>query len=112
MIRQTLAIATLLAASSAYADEWTGNDKTQHAIGGAAIGAAITLATKSPAWGCAAATAVGAAKEIYDDRHSSKHTPSWKDFAVTAAAGCVASGLTGLVITPRGVSYSVNLNML
>jgi uncharacterized protein YfiM (DUF2279 family) len=111
MIRHTLAIATLLAASSAYADEWTGPDKTQHAIGGAAIGAVITLATKSAAWGCVAATAVGAGKEFYDAANRATHTPSFKDFAVTEAAGCAVSGPTGMVITPRSVSYSVSLNM-
>lgn len=111
MIRAIITLSILLTATAVQADEWTGPDKTQHAIGGAGIGGAVTLVTKSAAWGCAAATAVGAGKEFYDAAHRATHTPSFKDFAVTAAAGCMVAGVTGLVITPRSVSYSVSLNL-
>lgn len=100
------AVGMVLAAVTgpAGADQWTGPDKTQHAIAGAAIGSAMTLGTKSAAYGCAAAAGVGALKEVADSR-SANHTASFKDFAVTALAGCLASGATGLVITPTAVIY-------
>lgn len=110
-MKTTIIAMAILLATAANADEWTGPDKTKHAIGGAGIGGAVTLVTKSAAWGCAAATAVGAGKEFYDAAHRDTHTPSLKDFAVTAAAGCMVAGVTGLVITPRSVSYSVSLNL-
>jgi uncharacterized protein YfiM (DUF2279 family) len=88
------------------ADSWTGPDKVQHAAVGAVIGAAIAAASKDPLVGCAAATAVGLAKEVYDHNHPQKHTASFKDFAVTAAFGCVSAYATGLVLTPYGVRYT------
>lgn len=95
-----------LGLSKAHADAWTGPDKTQHAAVGAIIGAAISAATKDPLKGCVAATAIGAAKEIYDYQHPLKHTASFKDFAVTAVAGCALSYTTHWVITPSEVRYS------
>lgn len=80
----------------AYADEWTGRDKTLHFIGGAAVGAAVTLATDRPMYGIAAGAAVGLAKELYDTQHRPTHTPSAKDLVATvlgAAAGSYASWL-------------------
>lgn len=97
-------IALTVATGPADADQWTGPDKTQHAIAGAAIGSAVTLGTKSAAYGCAAAAGVGALKEVADSR-STQHTASFKDFAVTALAGCLASGATGLIVTPTAVIY-------
>ena len=38
-----------------------------------------------------ATAVVGALKEVHDAQHRDKHTPSYKDFAVTAAAGCAAA---------------------
>ena len=89
------------------ADSWTGPDKRGHAIVGAAVGAVTTLATDSPWAGCAAAAAVGAAKEIYDMQHRATHDPSVKDFIVTAAAGCLSAELAGFVVTPRGFIYTL-----
>ncbi len=65
--------ATLIAASlgafgahSAKADEWTGEDKTAHALGGSVIALAMTAQTGSSlkgfVWGCGA----GIAKEAFD----------------------------------------------
>jgi len=91
-----LAALALTLASSAHADSWTGRDKTLHFLGGAAVGAAVTLATDRPAYGIAAGAAVGLAKELYDTQHRSTHTPSSKDLVVTvlgAAAGSYASWL-------------------
>ena len=88
----------------AEADQWTGPDKTQHAIAGAAIGSAVTLVTKGAAYGCAAAAGVGALKELADSR-SASHTTSFKDFAVTALAGCLASKAAGLIVVPGAVTY-------
>jgi hypothetical protein len=44
--------------------------------------------------------------------HKEAHTASFKDFAVTAIAGCAVSGITGLVIQPNRVSYTISLNLL
>ena len=88
-----LGIAALLLCSvSAFAqDTWTGRDKQLHAIGGAGIGAVGTMVFKDARYGCAAATAVGALKEVLDSQNRDKHTPSYKDFVVTAAAGCISA---------------------
>ena len=103
----TVLFAVLLPFTSvAFADAWTGPDKTQHAAVGAIIGAAVSAATKDPLKGCVAATAIGAAKEIYDYQHPLKHTASFKDFAVTAVAGCALSYTTHWMITPSEVRYS------
>lgn len=101
-MRRLLIAALALACSVAHADEWTGRDKKLHASGGAGIGAATTLVFKDARYGCTAATAVGALKEAYDARHRDQHTPSFKDFAVTAAAGCAAAYSTQwLFVVPK-----------
>lgn len=87
------------------ADNWTGPDKVDHALGGAFIGATVTAATGQAWKGCAAATAVGLAKEIADAQNRAKHTPSFKDFAVTAAAGCLAAKGTSLLVGPGVIVY-------
>jgi uncharacterized protein YfiM (DUF2279 family) len=91
----------------AQADEWTGRDKTLHFLGGAAIGAAVTLATDKPLYGIAAGAAVGLAKELYDTQHRDKHTPSTKDFAVTVLGAAVGS-YTGLVIRRNFVGFQTD----
>lgn len=98
--------------TTAHADEWTGPDKMKHAIAGAATGGFFTLVTKDPNVGCAAAVVVGAGKEVFDATQPAKHTASFKDFAVTAAAGCLAAHVTGLTITPRKVTYKLSMNFL
>ncbi len=100
---KSLIVLILFAASTANADPWTGHDKELHAIGGAAIGSLATLATGSVGYGCAAATGIGLAKEIYDSQHKSTHTVSAKDFAVTAISGCLAAAGVSWVITPKNM---------
>jgi hypothetical protein len=90
----------------AEADDWAGPDKAKHAAAGALVGSLSTLATKDADKGCLAAAAVGAAKEAYDALHRDSHTPSVKDFIVTAAAGCAAAYGTGWVLLPGRVVYS------
>lgn len=90
-----------------HADAWTGKDKVQHASVGAIIGTAIAASTGSPLQGCVAAATVGAAKEIYDAAHPSKHDASIKDFVVTAAFGCAFAYTTNWVITPKEIRYSI-----
>ena len=82
-----------------FADSWKGKDKDQHMIAGAAIGSLVTTVTDSPIKGCVAASSVGLIKEIYDYQHKQKHTPSFKDFAVTAVAGCLVSQGTHVLVT-------------
>ena len=99
--RNFLLVASLVCCGAAQADSWTGRDKTLHAIGGAAIGVAVTATTGVSKYGCVAATSVGVAKEIYDGRRFSV-----KDAIVTAAAGCIASKTTELIILPNRVIWS------
>jgi len=100
-------LATLLLITPlAFADDWTGPDKTQHAFVGAAIGSAATVFFNDPLVGCLAATTVGAAKEIYDYKHPQNHTASFKDFAVTTLAGCLAAKGTGLFVAPNKVMFT------
>lgn len=103
---KTEALAALLALTitAASADQWTGQDKTQHAIGGFAIGSLTTALTKSKTAGCLAGSAVGALKEVADSR-SDKHTASGKDFAVTAIASCLGAQFSGLFISPNRITY-------
>jgi len=99
-----LAALVFAVSSSAYADSWTGPDKTLHFAGGAVIGAAVTMYTDKPIYGIAAGAAVGLAKELYDARNRDKHTPSAKDFAVTVA-GAVVGSYTGLIIRRNFVGF-------
>lgn len=92
----------------AQADEWTGRDKALHFVGGAAIGAAVTLATDKPMYGVAAGAAVGLAKELYDTQHRATHTPSAKDLVVTVLGAAVGSYATHLVIRKNFVGYRLN----
>ena len=101
---KTLLLAIAFLPALATADEWTGRDKTLHFAVGAAIGGAVTVATERRDYGIAAGVAVGLAKELYDAQHKATHTPSAKDFAVTAL-GAVAGAYTGLVIRHRFIGY-------
>ena len=107
-----LILIVALTMQTAYADEWTGKDKTQHAIVGAAIGAAATAFSGRGEHGCAAATAIGVAKELYDSQHRSRHTPSAKDAIVTAVAGCLAAKGTSLIIAPTKNGAMVSYNFV
>lgn len=98
MIKTFAVIAALSFSLAANADEWTGPDKTKHFLGGAAIGAAVTLATDKPEYGIAAGILVGVAKEAYDDRHRNKHTVSIKDLLLTVAGSAVGSYAGSLII--------------
>jgi uncharacterized protein YfiM (DUF2279 family) len=103
-MKRLLAISALLA-SSAHADSWTGQDKTLHFVGGAAIGASVTIATGNERMGMLAGAGVGLVKEIYDSRHRDRHTPSGKDFAVTVL-GAVVGSYTGLVVRKEFIGYN------
>lgn len=103
----SLASAALIVATEpAQAESWTGKDKGQHALVGAALGSLGTAASQSPTVGCLLGAGVGLAKEAYDAQHPDKHTASGKDFLVTAAAACLAAKVTGLLISPRGVLFT------
>jgi uncharacterized protein YfiM (DUF2279 family) len=97
----------LTLASLAHADEWTGRDKTLHFLGGAAVGMAVTVATDNPSYGIAAGAAVGLAKELYDTRHRSTHTPSAKDLLATIAGAAVGSYASWLIIKKDYVGISL-----
>lgn len=89
----------------AAADEWTGKDKAQHAQAGALIGGIAAAAAQSPTVGCLMSAGAGLAKEAYDAMNPSKHTASFKDFAVTSLAGCLTAKVSGLVIGPGFVIF-------
>jgi len=101
-MKRLLAFA-LLFATQAHAESWGGKDKWQHALVGAGTGAVFTKITDDWRYGCAAAAAVGLAKEIYDRKHRDRHTPSFKDFSVTAAAGCGSS----IVVAPNYIGFNI-----
>lgn len=92
----------------AHADDWTGRDKTLHFLGGAAVGAAVTMVTERPAYGIAAGAAISLAKELYDTQHRSTHTPSTKDLIATVAGAAVGSYATHLVIRKDFIGYRLN----
>jgi uncharacterized protein YfiM (DUF2279 family) len=92
----------------AQAESWTGPDKTLHFVGGAAIGAAVTLATDKPLYGVAAGAAVGIAKELYDARNRATHTPSTKDLLVTVLGAAVGSYTTHIIIRKDFVGFQTN----
>lgn len=93
-----LALASLALDASAMEDTWTGPDKVKHTLVGAAIGAAVTAATREPLYGTAAGCVAGAGKELIDARRSAK------DFIVTCvAAAAGAYGMNwGLRVNERG----------
>lgn len=104
--RHTFAAVLAMASTLGHADTWTGADKAQHAAVGAVLGSLGAAASQSPTVGCLIGAGAGLAKEVYDAQHPSKHTASAKDFAVTAAAACLAAKVTGLLIGPRGVAFT------
>lgn len=93
-----------LLCTTATADEWTGRDKNLHFAGGAAIAAAVTLATADPTTGFLVGAGVGVVKEVYDA--TGHGTPSGKDLIVTILGAYVGSRAAGWVITPVSVSYA------
>lgn len=100
---RTMIAFVLLFATQAKAESWGGSDKLQHALVGAGTGAVFSKATNDWRYGCAAAAAVGLAKEIYDSNNRNRHTPSFRDFAVTAAAGCGSS----IVVAPNYIGFNI-----
>ena len=102
-MKALIIIAIALTGTCANADSWKGRDKDAHAIVGATIGSAVTMATGNHWHGCAAATAVGFAKEVYDSQHKTTHTASFKDFAVTAAFGCISAFGAQAIVSPNSL---------
>ena len=103
MNRKLLTLAaSLILSSTVHAgcvgDCWFGKDKAAHFGYSAIIASSVTAATQNEFYGLAAAVAVGAAKEGYDDLHRPKHDPSWKDFGVDVAGGIVGAKVGGLFI--------------
>lgn len=87
-------------------DSWTGNDKTQHAIAGLVIGAAVTAYTKNDNYGMIAGCGVGALKEV-SDLHRRNHSATFQDFAVTCLGAVAGAQLVkGLYLTPNGLFYT------
>ena len=105
-MKHTIIAATIaVACFPALADEWTGRDKSLHFAGGAAVAAAVTLATRDRDAGFWAGAASGLLKEVYDS--TGRGHVSGKDFIVTALGAYVGSRAAGWVITPRSVTYTM-----
>jgi uncharacterized protein YfiM (DUF2279 family) len=106
-----LAVCVLYALCVGYvfADEWTGKDKQLHFVGGAAIAAAVTAATRDEWAGFAAGTASGLLKEVYDS--TGRGQVSGKDFAVTALGALIGAKGAGWVITRNSVVYTRRINI-
>jgi VanZ family protein len=100
-INAIVATVAIMLASSANADQWTGQDKDKHAIAGVAIAAAVAAASR-PEYGIAAGCAVGVAKEIAD-RYTPGRQASYKDAAVTCFGAAVGAYVPGVMITSRTV---------
>ena len=103
LITNLIAAMLLTATNAAHAESWGRRDKWKHILVGSAIGVSVTKAKDDWRYGCAAATAIGLVKEVYDRRHRDRHTPSFRDFAVTAAAGCGSS----IVVAPNYIGFSI-----
>jgi uncharacterized protein YfiM (DUF2279 family) len=100
-------ITAIILTTNAHADSWYGEDKVGHFVMGAGVATAVTVATGNEWYGFAAGTAVGALKEVYDYKHRDKHTPSFKDFAVTAVGALVGAKFGGLMVTPNRITYRI-----
>lgn len=111
---KTHIIATLIAATlgafcahGAKADEWTGEDKTAHAIGGGTIALAMTAQTGSAmkgfAWGCGA----GVAKEAFDA--AGQGQVSGKDLVVTCLAAAAGAGAGRFFVAPTNGGARVTM---
>lgn len=105
-MNKKLMLAALLAASvTAQADDWTGKDKAQHLVIGAAIGGLGTMVFQNKDVGLALGVAAGLAKEAYDSRRRTLHTVSAKDALVTSFGAYLGSRAAGWTITPRRITY-------
>lgn len=86
-------------------DLWRGPDKTKHALGGAAIASAVTLATQEPHYGFAAGVLAALAKEARDRRGHG--TCSLQDAAVTIAGAAAGAYGTAWLILPQRKGFQV-----
>lgn len=100
-MRNILAIILSLAAMTAHADEWIGQDKDKHALAGLIVASAVAAATK-PEYGIAAGCAVGVAKELAD-RYTPGRQVSYKDAAVTCLGAAVGAYVPGIMISSRAI---------
>ena len=80
-------------------DSWRGPDKVAHFYGGAAIGAAVTMATDKPVYGFLAGSSVALAKELIDSK--GRGNCSFQDFAVTALGAAAGAYGTAWLILPK-----------
>ena len=108
-MKRIIFLAAFALSTAAHADQWTGQDKLKHIAAGAAISSEITVVSGSETVGFCEGVGAGARKEFLDAGGTGQ--ASFKDFAATALGAYVGAKIGGLVITPKGVSYSVKLNL-
>lgn len=111
-MNKTLLILALTFSGLAHAemerDEWRGQDKDKHFIGGLLIGGVATTASGSAWAGFAVGAGVGLLKEFKDaHRPYPNNRWSYKDFLITAAGAGVGATIGHFVITPVSVNYKM-----
>jgi hypothetical protein len=65
-------------------------DKVLHLLVGIALGANPVI---EPMDALVVTTIVAIGKEVYDSKHKHKHTPDWRDAAITVAGGFISFGI-------------------
>lgn len=97
-----------LLAGSAWADSWTGRDKTLHFAGSAALAAALTISSKDPPFAFWSTVAVGAAKELVD-LHRRRGDASARDLVADVAGAYLGTQAGRWLIYRRGPTTHVVL---
>ncbi len=103
-------IIALFACSFSFADEitwkdkWAGKDKFQHATIEIAIGTVTGAYFEDKTTAFAVAMLPGIAKEIYDYKHSNKHSASFKDLAADAVGAAVGVYVGNCVIRKQSIT--------
>jgi uncharacterized protein YfiM (DUF2279 family) len=87
-------------------DPWTGADKRDHLAFGAGIATMATLMTNNEAYGFAAGSLAGIAKEAYDARGNG--TCSLQDALVTIGGAYLGSKIGGVLLIPQRSGVQVS----
>jgi len=87
-------------------DSWKGKDKAQHFIGSAILSYGLSEVTTTDN-AFLTTVGIGLAKEIYDYKHPTKHTASYKDFVYDVAGAYVGLYLKGYSFNYENKSFVV-----
>lgn len=103
-INTAIVAITMLACSAAQADEWNGEDKNLHALGGGVIALAMTAQTGNAYTGFKYGCGAGVAKELFDA--TGQGEVSAKDLLITCLGASVGAG-SGLILVPGAVLFKM-----